>query len=188
MNGYFREYPLLGRAISDFGLFADPERALRLGPQWDVKSFVRQDDDFTLEAEYDRSEQVVRFAGRIEEQAPDGVLRLSLTSETLRLQIAIRLLDGPGGGRLSLAVDGAPDPAPEDLLEYDLWARSLLDYLRVSGSRSPAARLWKWCLDRWWLKLPQSGKRILLFILAGEALSFVFLVAILLWWRYVQAP
>jgi hypothetical protein len=36
--------------------------------------------------------------------------------------------------------------------------------------------------------MTQSGKRMVFFIVAGEALSLVLLVAVLLWWRFVSAP
>ena len=114
--------------------------------------------------------------------------RRRLVSDAIRLVVSLRLEAADGGGWLDFFLDSAPDADPEDLREYDLWARSLLNYLGVSRSRSPFMRAWKWFLDRWWLKMPQSGKRILFFVLAGEALSFVFLVAILLWWRFVSSP
>jgi hypothetical protein len=190
---HVREWLLPAFTRRDFLPIGDIETVLRLAPQWDLSALRLEGPPvagsaFELAVEHDRDERALTFAGRIEAFAPGETLQLELDGPGLRLRLAIRVLTESGGSRLRVEIDSDPPPGPADLREYDLWARSLLDYLRVSRSRAWPTRLWKWFLDRWWLRMTQSGKRMVFFIVAGEALSLVLLVAVLLWWRFVSAP
>ena len=53
-----------------------------------------------------------------------------------RTEWRIRLATDPMGSRLRFAVASDPLPQAEDLREYDLWGRSLINYLAISRSRS----------------------------------------------------
>jgi len=192
-SSHVREWQLPAFAPEDFLPIGELETVLRLAPQWDVLALrlegpIRPGTGFALGVEHDRSERRLELAGRVVAFVPQETLEIELDGPELRLRVAIRARSEAGGGRLRVEISSDPPAEPADLREHDLWARSLLDYLRVSRSRAWPIRLWKWFLDRWWLRMPQSGKRIVFFIVVGEAASLVLLAAVLLWWRFVSAP
>jgi len=190
---YSREWTLPLSGSSAFGLLADVEKVLRLGPQWNVKELrlngsMEADAAFELDVEYDRSEQAVSFAGKVEELIPGRNLRLALSAPEQQLDFSLRIAEQTDGSLVSFSISTTPDPSPEDMQEFDLWARSILNYVTICNSKSPLSWAWKWFLDCCWLKMSQSGKRVVLFIVVGEGLSLLFLVAILLWWKYLAPP
>jgi hypothetical protein len=190
---YAREWSLPEDAPAVFRRVCDLGTLLRLAPQWDVKSFKMSGPpaagaDFLLDVEFDRSEEAVSFKGEVAVASPGSVLRLDLSAPGTRMRVDVEIADHPMGCRLRFGVATDPPPQADDLREYDLWARSLLNYLAISRSRSPLTRVWKWFIDRWWLTMPQSGKRIVFFVVVGEAFSLVFLIAILVWWKFFSSP
>jgi hypothetical protein len=184
-QAYARDWLLPYASPTDEGLFADLEKVLRLCPQWDVMNVApAPDGGFELLLNHDRLEAELAYHARVREHVPGARLGVTLTRGEESIAFDFSLEDRRTCGVLRARVETVPPPKAEDVREFDLWARSLANYLAVSRSRSPAKRAWKWFLDRWWLKMSQSGKRMAFFILMGEALSVVFLVFILLWWKF----
>ncbi len=190
---HVREWALPAFRPPDFHPLGDLETVLRLAPQWDVTALhleapLRMGSGFRLEVMHDRSERALAYEGRVEAFTPGEVLSIDLSGPDRRLRLAVRAQPEATGSRLRFEIRSDPPGDPADLREYDLWARSLLDYLKVNRSRAWPTRAWKWFLDRWWLRMTQSGKRVVLFIVVGEGLSLVLLIAVLLWWRFVGQP
>jgi hypothetical protein len=190
---YTREWILPGGDRSQIELLADLETVLRLGPQWDVKSLkmegpLAQRREFVLDVEYDRSETPVSFSGIVEEFAPGKALKLVMQAEEHSLDFSVNVTESPGGAVIAFRIAAVPPPVIEDLRDYDMWARSFVNYIKINASRKPLTRIWKWFLDRWWLKMTQSGKRLVFFIVVADGFSVVFLAAILLWWKYFSGP
>jgi|GEM_PF-1557534 len=190
---YFRQWVLPPAGSVSADLFSDLEKVLRLGPQWNVQSLrskgpLAESGEFELYVEHDRTEIPLSFSVRVEAFDPGKVLRLVMVSPSHALDFLMEVTENPDGRRVSFSIGSVPPPAGEDLREYDLWARSIVNYIKISESRSPLTRIWKWFLDRWWLKMPQSGKRIVFFVVVSEGFSFLFLIAILLWWKFSSAP
>lgn len=184
-SGYARDWLLPYAAPTDEGLFGDLEKVLRLCPQWDVKSLApAPGGGFEALLAHDRLEAELAYHVAVEEHAPGSHLRVKLTRGEESIAFSFAVEDRQTRGVLRARVETVPAPTAEDVREFDLWARSMANYLAISRSRSPAKRAWKWFLDRWWLTMSQSGKRMAFFILMGEALSVVFLVFILLWWKF----
>lgn len=190
---YNREWLLPIADRSELELFADLETVLRLGPQWDVKSLemegpFAQGSKFVLGVEYDRTEAPVSFTGKVEEFTPGKGLRIVMQAQEHRVDFSASLSDNPSGALIAFRIAAVPPPVIEDLREYDMWARSFVNYVKISASRKPFTRIWKWFLDRWWLKMTQSGKRLVFFIVVADGFSVAFLAAILLWWKYFSGP
>jgi hypothetical protein len=192
-NRYFREW---GASVSDeaiAALFHDLETIFRLAPQWNVKALQMNgrpeaESTFELDVELDRSEQPVSFIGIVKSFVPPRTLHIVLESSQRMVDFSMRVSENGRGGLISFQVSSIPPPAVEDLREYDLWARSVLNYLKISESRSPFTRIWKRFLDRWWLRMTQSGKRLVFFIVVADGFSVIFLIAVLLWWKLFSGP
>ena len=196
MTQYDRDY-LLTSGGDDRGLFADLEKLLRLAPQWDLKAFVQDGETFSAEVFHDRTEETLTFKGRVltdgqppstpEPEAPDkaaSCVRFILEGPAESIDFSVRLEDRGPRGLARFSIHAKPDPAPASLREFDMWARSVANYIQISRSRNPFTRLWKRFLDRWWLTMSQSGKRMALFMVLGEGVALAFFLVILLWWKF----
>lgn len=170
-------------------LLGDYEKIIRLSPQWDVKSLritqaEEQDRGIELDVEYDRDETSASFSGIIEKSTSLRSLRILLTSPDNSVDFFMGATSHHNGQVVTLRIESSPEPDVHDLQEYDLWARSIINYLKISSSRHLTIRLWKVFLDKWWLNMTQSTKRITFFVVVSEGFSLVLLVAILLWWKF----
>lgn len=177
------ELPLPPDRIHPF--FEDLERWFRLNPQWMVQSFrcdtpVEAGARFDLNVEYDRSEVKVSYVGTVEEWRPGRSLTITLKgvdTRTITIEVA------PAGDLSFLKYREVRDSEPtvHEKRELSLWLSAVANYVSVSNRRSLRTRLWKWFVDRVWLKLSPSGRRTVFFVIAAEGLSLVFFLLILLW-------
>ncbi|MHC1745133.1 MAG: hypothetical protein AB9873_19180 [Syntrophobacteraceae bacterium] len=163
----------------------DLERWFRLNPQWMVHSFscdspIQTGARFELNVEYDRSEVRVSYAGYVEEIIPGRSLTVALTgtdSRTLTIEVV------PAGDLSFLKYREVreSEPTAHEKRELNLWLSAVANYVSVSNRSTLRSRLWKWFVDRVWLKLSPSGRRTVFFVVAAEGLSLVFFLLILLW-------
>lgn len=168
-----------------FSFFLNLETWFRLNPQWQVLSYQgeqppREGGSFVLQVEYDRTEQVVDYRGLIVEFQPNRRLTVRLEGNGLR-EIQIEVNDARFISLLKYReLLEQPLSAPEHM-ELDLWLKSVVNYIQISHRRSSFSRVWKWFLDRYWLKMSPSGRRTVFFVVAAEGLSLLFFLLILLW-------
>ena len=171
-----------------FPFFSDLERWFRLNPQWNVLSFEAdrhpaRGSRFVLKVEYDRSEVQVEYQGSVEEFRPDGLLTIRLEAEYSR-EITLSVVDGGPGSFLKYRETRSPEQgafSDHERRELELWVGSVANYIRTSNNSNPFSRLWKWFVDRYWLKMSPSGRRTVFFVVWAEGLSLVFFLLILLW-------
>jgi hypothetical protein len=192
-NSYVRQWVVTISPQAISGILNDCDKILRLAPQWDVKVLCvkersESEQRFDLDVEYDRVENQVSFSGRLLTSSPLGHVRIILTSATHSLDFSMEVTSHPHGKIVSIRIESTPEPDVSDLREFDLWARSILNYMKIADSRFLLIRMWKIFLDRWWLNMTQSAKRITFFVVISEGFSLVFLVALLLWWKFFSTP
>jgi hypothetical protein len=186
---YTRNWNLPCGERAEKDLFGDLETVLRLGPQWNVKALrvqghVEAGASFECDVEYDRTEEFVTFVGTIDSFEPGRRLMLRLTSNRIEIDFSAQLTDYLNEKVVGFRISSIPPPTRQDFYEFDLWARSFVNYVKISESRSAVSRAWRWFLDRYWLKMPQSGKRIVFMIVVADGFSVAFLLALLLWWKF----
>jgi hypothetical protein len=168
-----------------FSLFQDLEKWFRLNPQWQVISFVskappQEGGGFELEVEYDRQERKVTYRGLITHWEPDRGLTVRLEGDEVR-EMAIEVQDARFISLLKYRETSLHPLADRDKMELHLWLKSLANYILISHRTSPWSRIWKWFLDRYWLRMSPSGRRTAFFVIAAEGLSLIFFLFILLW-------
>ena len=186
---YARQWALNVSDQSVSALLRDHEKILRLSPRWDVKEIRNMHgtaDSHTLEVnvEHDRTEMPVSFVANIHKSFSPESLKICLTSPTDSIEFTIEVASLNRGKLVSFLINSTPEPDNHDIREFDLWARSIINYMKISASSHWHVRLWKAFLDKWWLNMTQSAKRITFFIVASEGFSLIFLVALLLWWKF----
>jgi hypothetical protein len=168
-----------------FGFFADLETWLRLNPQWQVLAIrgepaLREGSAFALEVEYDRTEQKVLYQALISRVAPGRSLTLRLEGEAPR-EMTIEVLPTSIVSLLKYREESEPPLSAKEQMELTLWLKSAANYILVSHRTSLFSRVWKWFLDRYWLKMSPSGRRTVFFVVVAEGLSLAFFLLILLW-------
>jgi hypothetical protein len=184
---YFREFSVSYPDSLAPDCFPSQETLFRLCPQWNVKSYRLSDDGsggFDLEIEHERTEQIISLSGKFDEFVPGKSVKFSISGQEYLMDFSMSSESPVGNRIISFNINTLPLPSADDISEYDLWARSILNYIDISRSSNIFIRIWKWFVDRFWLKLTQSGKRIVLFIVIGEGFSFFLLIAVLLWWKF----
>lgn len=67
--------------------------------------------------------------------------------------------------------------------ELDAWIKSVGNYLKLCGSRSPLKRAWKWFMDRVWLRLSLSERNIALIMVKISVLELALLLILVLIWN-----
>jgi hypothetical protein len=154
----------------------DGEAWFRLNPEWEVLAFDR--GARTLRVRYDRSELEAAYRVASTEFSPSGgtLLLEGDTPRTLRLELA----EDGHGTLLSYRESFAVPLEAERRAELNVWQDAAAGYLRLLARSDRRARLWLWLLDRFWLKLSPTARRVGLLIIAMEALALLLFVAILL--------
>ena len=109
--------------------------------------------------------------------------RLELIQSGIVRTIDIELTAADHGCELVLRDASIADDDGPARTNLALWLRATADYLLLSASPRWRARLGKWLLDRIWLRMNQTGRRVVILILAYEVVGLAFLVAWLLWER-----
>ncbi|MFP5213222.1 MAG: SRPBCC domain-containing protein [Acidobacteriota bacterium] len=168
-----------------FSFFSDLEKWFRLNPQWNVLAFEgdstpRPGSTFTLKIEYDRAEKEVEYRGTIEELTPPETLTVNLEGEYPR-RMTIEVRDARYVTLLKYREPQEQALSDHEQRELNLWLKSVANYIQVAHRKSPFSKLWKWFLDRYWLRMSPSGRRTVFFVIAAEGLSLAFFFLILLW-------
>jgi hypothetical protein len=160
---------------------------LRLNPQWSLLSLKpgadRDDLDLSLRLDEDDRDEAyqARFASADGNRPPwrlelvqNGSIRaidLELSALDRTCELILRdasVADNDGPARTNMA----------------LWLRATADYILLSASPRWRARLSKWLLDRIWLRMNLTGRRVVILIFAYELVGLALLVAWLLWERF----
>ncbi|HSW63702.1 MAG TPA: hypothetical protein VLH56_10400 [Dissulfurispiraceae bacterium] len=172
-----------------FSFFADLQRWFRLNPQWEVESFgeysFTKGGSFAVTVRYDRSEEQVAYQACITDFVEGERLALALEgAQTRKFGITVQ----PQGSETKLLYEEESESelSDDDKTEINLWLRSVGNYLVVTSRRTLRSRLWKWFVDRIWLRMSPFGRRITIFILLGEAFSLALFILFLVWHYYFR--
>jgi hypothetical protein len=154
--------------------FLDGNAWFRLNPEWEVLSFK----DGVLRVRYERSE--------IEVESRAATADFGATGGTV-------ILDGELPRRIALTWEPAGDGTlltyrevfPEAietarLAELNLWLDAAAGYLAIAARRDRRGRMGKWLLDRFWLKMSPTSRRVGLIVIAMEALALLLFIATVL--------
>lgn len=72
----------------------------------------------------------------------------------------------------------------KDKIRLNLWVKSIINYASLSESRSIFSRIWKGFLDRVYLKLSPTGRRIVFLVVISEIFALLFFIVLLLFYLY----
>ncbi len=167
-----------------FPVIQDLDKCFRLNPQWAVLSAegckCAKNSNFVLKVRYDRTDMEMSYTVTVEEYIEDSMVTLRLHSENPRL-ISIKLADSGVNSTTVCYIEAIEEElSSEEKVEINFWLKSIINYIIISEKKTLRSRLWKWFIDRLWLKMSPAGRRIALMTVAAEALALIFFILLII--------
>ncbi|MDO8958118.1 MAG: hypothetical protein Q7U85_00120 [Rhodocyclaceae bacterium] len=166
--------------------FAEGEAWYRLNPEWEVLALEKAVGGDRLKVRYERSEQEVEYCRRpasADFSETGGIVEL-MGEVPRTITLTWDRQDG-GPTRLGYRETFAESPEIERVAELNLWLDAAGGYLTLAARTDRKARLGRWLLDRFWLRMSPMSRRISLIIIGMEALALLLFIAILLIYRFI---
>ncbi len=165
--------------------FQDGDAWFRLNPEWEVLALEKDPGGDKLKVRYERSEQEAEYrrpasadfsdTGGVVELAGEPPRRIFLSWERQDDKLT----------RLDYRETFVAALENERLAELNLWLDAAGGYLTLAARTDRKARLGRWLLDRFWLRMSPMSRRISLIIVGMEGLALLLFIAILLIYRFI---
>ncbi|MBA3032512.1 MAG: hypothetical protein KKF85_04075 [Gammaproteobacteria bacterium] len=163
--------------------FQDGVAWFRLNPEWEVLTLKKDANECTLKVRYERSEVEAEYRiASADFSETGGIVELkgdsprSITLNWNRQDDKLTRLDYHEGF--------AEQPEIGRVAELNLWIDAAGGYLTLAARSDRKARLGRWLLDRFWLRMSPMSRRISLIIVGMEALALLLFIAILLIYKF----
>ncbi len=177
--------------------FSDGEAWYRLNPEWEVLSFTRTDGQQMLKVRYERSEQEAeycrphvggetsdcRLASADFSSAGGEITFIGESARTITLTLTAH---GDKHTRIDWREAFAEPIETARLAELNLWLDAAAGYLAFATRSDRKARLAHWLLDRVWLRMSPTSRRISLMIVGMEFLALLLFIAIVIVYRFIN--
>lgn len=174
-NVFRRSRPAAASPELAASFFAGGDAWFRLNPEWEVLSFK----DGRLRVRYERSEAQAEWRVATADFGATGGTVLLDGDESRRMEMTWAP-SGNGRTQLGYREEFAAPVATERVAELSVWLDAAAGYLGLAARRDWRARFGKWLLDRVWLKMSPTARRVGLIVIAMEALALLLFVAIVL--------
>ena len=160
------------------------EKWFSLNPQWQVLSIegaghIKKGDRFGLSVRYDKTETLIDYDGVVEELIDGRVLSVCLNAEDTR-RITVYFGDKGDASVLRQEEIMGNDGSPMDQGELDAWLKSVAWYLMLQNKNTLWSKFWKFFMDRLWLRMSPSGRRIVILVVIAEASGFILFLLFLI--------
>ncbi|MFZ3138025.1 MAG: hypothetical protein WA126_11620 [Thermodesulfovibrionales bacterium] len=147
--------------------FLRPEIVLRLNPSWYVKDIKTADKDvYDITLYDDRTDEILQIVLTVEVQKNSINYRINSNVTGFFIHEASPSMTG-------LSIEG--DFFRKEDIPY--WLRGLKNYIQLEAGQS---RIVKFLLDRFWLRMTPSQRRIALIIILAEGIGLAALAAVVL--------
>lgn len=169
--------------------FAEGDAWFRLNPEWEVLAIDNEANGQRLRVRYERSEREVDYRRPVSADfcttgSGGGVVEfVGELPRTIKLSWERQ---GEGLTRLSYREEFTEPPESGRMAELNLWLDAAGGYLTLAARTDRRARLGRWLLDRFWLRMSPMSRRISLIIVGMEALALLLFIAVLLVYRFID--
>ena len=175
-----------------FEVLSNLELILRLSPYWSLKGFKSLSDSPIREGS--RSEATIEYYGK-EVTETHG---LEITEILKNRKISLRVANGvlkeltfvieKNNEGIRLTHQFLIDSDDEALLkgtqtELRFWLRSIGEYLKIADGKTLWRRFFKWFMDKIWLRLSLSERKIAIIITKISVLELVLLLMLVIIWN-----
>ena len=145
----------------------NPYRVLRLNPTWYVREIKAQDTGaYEITLYDDRSDEISKIILNIEMHGQSIHYRMNADTIDFFVDEEAPLLTG-------LSIKGNFFRG-EDL---PYWLRGLKNYIQLDANKGGIAKLF---LDRFWLRMTPSQRRIAVMVIIAEGIGFAALIAVVI--------
>lgn len=163
--------------------FADGEAWYRLNPEWEVLSLDRNASEQYLKVRYERSEAEAEYRRSTSAEFPatgGAIVLHGLPERTITLTLSPY---GTARTRLDWYENFSEPIETARRAELGLWIDAVAGYLKFAARSDRRARLAHWLLDRFWLRMSPTARRVGLLIIGMEALALLLFIAIVIVYR-----
>jgi hypothetical protein len=152
--------------VRDF--FLKPDIVLRLNPSWYVREIEAADKEglYSLTLYDDRTDDIRKFILHVE--VWEKTICYIMNSNMVEF-----FIDEISPNIIRLSVNG--DIFRKEDLPY--WLRGLKNYIHLEAKQR---RNIKWLLDRFWLRMTPSQRRITIIIILAEGIGLIALIAVVI--------
>jgi len=158
--------------VRDF--FLKPDIVLRLNPSWYVREIEAADKEglYSLTLYDDKADETRQVNLHVE-------VRGKAICYIINSNMVEFFIDEIRPKIISLSVNG--DIFRKEDLPY--WLRGLKNYIRLEAKKS---RNIKWLLDRFWLRMTPSQRRITIIIILAEGIGLIALIAVVIALKFIK--
>lgn len=174
-----------------FEILKNLDLTFRLNIQWHVKSFnfkepLIENFSYLMKVQYDRTDEVVDYNVQIVEYIPNCRIVIEIKGEKPRRFVISVDQINEKHSRFELEEISEEPLKREELMELNLWAKSIVDYAKISQSKKLRSRLWKFLLDKIYLRLSPSGRRIVFFVIVSEIFALLFFIMLVTYFLFFK--
>jgi hypothetical protein len=166
--------------------FSDGEAWYRLNPEWEVLSLIRTDGAQILKVRYERSEQEAAYCRPASADFSIAGGEITLTGEPARMIALTLAAHDDTHTRIDWREAFAEPIETARRAELNLWLDAAAGYLAFAARTDRKARLALWLLDRIWLRMSPTSRRISLMIVGMEFLALLLFIAIVIVYRFMD--
>ncbi len=166
--------------------FSDGEAWYRLNPEWEVLSLTRTDGQQKLKVRYERSEQEADYCRPASADFSSTGGTITLAGEPARTIALTLTAHGDKHTRIDWREAFSEPIETARLAELNLWLDAAAGYLAFAARSDRKARLAHWLLDRVWLRMSPTSRRISLMIVGMEFLALLLFIAIVIIYRFIN--
>lgn len=188
MSEHLYERSLLVAAPAELvtRFFSDGEAWYRLNPEWEVLSLTRTDGQQMLKVRYERSEQEAEYCRPASAEFSVAGGEITFMGEPARTITLTLTAHGDTQTRIDWREAFAEPIETARLAELNLWLDAAAGYLAFAARSDRKARLAHWLLDRIWLRMSPTSRRISLMIVGMEFLALLLFIAIVIIYRFID--
>ncbi|MCS7200073.1 MAG: hypothetical protein N2327_06175 [Caldimicrobium sp.] len=160
------------------------ELLFRLNIQWHLKAHnfkipLSMTDSYHCTLYLERVDRLIDYEVKIDYSSDFSHLMITLEGDLPR-KFQFRLLERDGGSYIELE-EIRNNLTKEEIMELNLWLKSIINYAMILESSKTVTKAWKFFLDKVYLKLSPTGRRIVFLVVISEIFALLFFILLLLY-------
>lgn len=172
-----------------YEVITDLDLLFRLNIQWHIKSHnfskpITKGFNYSVRVHYDRTDKELEHNAEVLDLIENSLMIIDLKGAKER-KIVFKL-EGIGDRHATFTLEEQRDEplSKEEIMELNLWAKSIINYAMIKQSRKITSRIWKFILDKIWLKLSPTGRRVVFFIIISEIFALLFFIMLVIYFLF----
>ncbi len=179
-----RSFIVLAPAELAAGFFTDGEAWYRLNPEWEVLTLNREAQGHRLKVRYERSEQEAEYCRPASADFSNRGGSVMLEGNPPRRIELVLTPQGEQATRIDYREAFSAPLETAHIAELNLWLDAAAGYLAFAARSDRKARLARWLLDRIWLRMSPTARRVGLLIVGMETLALLLFIATVIIYRF----